>query len=82
MKKNASSRTVKAKDFLFSTLHITPFLYDKIQSGIFHLLHANIANVRYPTWFKPTITLGRSNQIASSQICHDLASHSMYAYIK
>ena len=26
-------------------------------------------NVRYPTGFKPAITLGRSNQIASNSIC-------------
>ena len=36
-------RTVNAINVLFSTLHTTPFLYDKIILGILHLLRASIA---------------------------------------
>ena len=53
-------------DFLFSTVHTTPFLYVTLHFGVLHLLHASIATIRpYPTGFKPA----RSNQIASNSVC-------------
>ena len=55
-------RAVKAIDFLFSTLHTTPFL-----SGRKHF-RVKYCNVQYPTGLKPTITLGRSNQIISNLV--------------
>ena len=36
-------RTVNATVFLFSALHNTPFLYDKIHFGILNVLHASVA---------------------------------------
>ena len=36
-------RTVNATVFLFSALHTTPFLYDKIHFGILNMLHASVA---------------------------------------
>ena len=36
-------RTVNATVFLFSALHNTPFLYDKLHFGILNMLHASVA---------------------------------------
>ena len=36
-------RTIKAINFLFSTLHTTPFLYGKIHFGVLHLFRVRIA---------------------------------------
>ena len=41
-------RTVNAINFLFSTLHTTPFLYGKILLGVLHLLRASIATSDTP----------------------------------
>ena len=41
-------RTIKAINFLFSTLHTTPFLYGKIHFGVLHLLRARIATSDTP----------------------------------
>ena len=43
-----SVRTVKAIDFLFSTLHTIPFLYGKILLGVLHMLHTSIATFDTP----------------------------------
>ena len=47
-------RTVHAIDFLFSTLHTTPFLYGKIPFGVLHLLHACIATSDTPQGMNPS----------------------------
>ena len=41
-------RTVNAINFLFSTLHTTPFLYGKTLFGVLHLLRASIATSDTP----------------------------------
>ena len=46
-------RTVNAINFLFSTLHTAPFLYDKIQFGVLHLLHVSIATFDTPLGSNP-----------------------------
>ena len=46
--------TVHAIDFLFSTLHTTPFLYDKIPFGVLHLLRARIATSDTPQGMNPS----------------------------
>ena len=57
-------RTVNAINFLFSTLHTTPFLYGKILLEVLHLLRVSIATSRYPIRYEPVIIFSRSNQIA------------------
>ena len=47
-------RTVHAIDFLFSTLHTTPFLYGKILLGVLHLLRACIATSDTPQGMNPS----------------------------
>ena len=47
-------RTVHAIDFLFSTLHTTPFLYGKILFGVLHLLRACIATSDTPQGMNPS----------------------------
>ena len=47
-------RTVHAIDFLFSTLHTTPFLYGKTLFGVLHLLHACIATSDTPQGMNPS----------------------------
>ena len=46
-------RRVNAIVFLFSALHITPFLYGKILFGILHLLLASIATFDTPPGSNP-----------------------------
>ena len=46
-------RRVNAIVFLFSALHITPFLYGTILFGIFHLLLASIATFDTPPGSNP-----------------------------
>ena len=46
-------RRVHAIVFLFSALHITPFLYGKILFGILHLLLASIATFDTPPGSNP-----------------------------
>ena len=46
-------RRVNAIVFLFSVLHITPFLYGKILFGILHLLLASIATFDTPPGSNP-----------------------------
>ena len=41
-------RTVKAIDFLFSTLYTTPFFYGKVHFGVLHLLCVSIATFDTP----------------------------------
>ena len=41
-------RTIKAINFLFSTLHTTPFLNGKIHFGVLYLLCARIATSDTP----------------------------------
>ena len=41
-------RMIKAINFLFSTLHTTPFLYGRIHFGVLHLLCAKIATSDTP----------------------------------
>ena len=62
-------RTLNDIDFLFSTVHATPFLYHKLHFWSHAPAPRQYCNVRYPTGFKPAITLGRSNQIASNSVC-------------
>ena len=47
-------RTVHAIDFLFSTLHTTPFLYGKILFGVLHLLRVCIATSDTPQGMNPS----------------------------
>ena len=47
-------RTVKAINFLLSTLHTTPFLYGIIHFGVMHLLRARIATSDTPPGSNPT----------------------------
>ena len=60
-------RTVKAIDFLLSTLNTTSFLYCKIHFRI-SLAPCQYCNVRYPFGFKLAITFDRSNQIDSNSV--------------
>ena len=46
-------RTVNAINFLFSTLHTTPFPYGKIYFGVLQLLRASIATFDTPPGSNP-----------------------------
>ena len=47
-------RTVQAIDFLFSTLHTTPFIYGKTRFGVLHVLRARIATSDTPQGMNPS----------------------------
>ena len=47
-------RTVYAISVLFSTFHITPFLYSTIRFGVLHLLRASIATSDDPQGMNPS----------------------------
>ena len=51
---NSSYYSISLREIIFWSLALAPCQY---------------CNVRYPTGFKPAISLGRSNQIASNSVC-------------
>ena len=61
-------RTIKAINFLFSTLHTTPFLYGKIHLGSCTCSVPELQR-SIPTWFKLNITFCKSYEIASNLVC-------------
>ena len=55
-------RTVNAIDFLFSTLHSTPFLYVYLYFRVLHKLRADVTRPDYPWGSKlPHLQVGASN---------------------
>ena len=55
-------RTVNAIDFLFSTLHSTPFLYVYLYFRVLHKLRADVMRPDYPWGSKlPHLQVGASN---------------------
>ena len=63
-------RTVNAIDFLFSTLHSTPFLYVDLYFRVLHKLHANVMRPDYPWGSKlPHLQVGASNSFHIQCVC-------------
>ena len=68
-------RTVNAIDFLFSTLHSTPFLYVDLYFRVLHKLHANVMRPDYPWGSKlPHLQVGASNSFHIQCVCRGVLS--------
>ena len=68
-------RTVNAIDFLFSTLHSTPFLYVDLYFRVLHKLRADAMRPDYPWGSKlPHLQVGASNSFQIQCVCRGVLS--------
>ena len=68
-------RTVNAIDFLFSTLHSTPFLYVDLYFRVLHKLLADVMRPDYPWGSKlPHLQVGASNSFQIQCVCRGVLS--------
>ena len=68
-------RTVNAIDFLFSTLHSTPFLYVDLYFRVLHKLRAYVMRPDYPWGSKlPHLQVGASNSFQIQCVCRAVLS--------
>ena len=68
-------RTVNAIDFLFSTLHSTPFLYVDLYFRVLHKLRADVMRPDYPWGSKlPHLQVGASNSFQNQCVCRGVLS--------
>ena len=68
-------RTINAIDFLFSTLHSTPFLYVDLYFRVLHKLRANVMRPDYPWGLKlPHLQVGASNSFQIHCVCRGVLS--------
>ena len=68
-------RTVNAIDFLFSTLHSTPFLYVDLYFRVLHKLHTDVMRPDYPWGSKlPHLQVGASNSFQIQCVCRGVLS--------
>ena len=73
-------RTVNAIDFLFSTLHSTPFLYVDLYFRVLHKLHADVMRPDYPWGSKlPHLQVGASNSFQIQCVCRGVLSLLIYS---
>ena len=68
-------RTVNAIDFLFSTLHSTPFLYVDLYFRVLHKLRADVMRPDYPWGLKlPHLQVGASKSFQIQRVCRGVLS--------
>ena len=68
-------RTVHDIDFLFSTLHGTPFLYVDLYFHVLHKIRADVMRPDYPWGSKlPHLQVGASNSFQIQCVCRGVLS--------